>query len=60
MALEAWLVKPELGKTSCTTERDTWQCPNMLRVPGDLDMSYEHYECKLCGKHIALDYDEMR
>lgn len=49
-----------LGKVPCVKERDTWVCPNMLPVEGDMDMSYEHYYCKKCGKGISLDYDEMR
>lgn len=60
MSLPSWSVNNDLGKTACKTERDSWQCPNMKEVEGDTDMSYEHYLCKLCGKRITLDYDEMR
>ncbi len=60
MSLEAWANDPALGKEPCTTERQSWQCPQMKPVDGDLDMSYEHYECKLCGRRIALDHEEMK
>jgi hypothetical protein len=36
------------------------QCPNMKEREGCTSMSYEHYDCKVCGAHVALDYDEMR
>lgn len=36
------------------------ECPNMKEREGDMSMSYEHYDCKVCGAHLALDYDEMR
>ena len=60
MALPAWKQNPELGKEACTNERDSWQCPNMRPVPGDLDMEYEHYECRRCGRKVTLDYEEMK
>jgi len=44
----------------CTTDRQSWSCPNMKDVEGDTDMSGEHYECKVCGRRMFLDYDEMR
>ena len=49
-----------LGKEPCTTECDSWSCPNMLPVENDTSMTHEHYACKLCGRRVALDYDEMR
>lgn len=49
-----------LGKSPCTEERDTWICPNMLPVKDDRSFTHEHYECKMCGKRHALDYDEIR
>ena len=60
MAVSTWGENPSLGKTPCTSKRDSWQCPNMLPVPGDLSMTHEHYECKVCGRTVALDYEEMR
>ena len=36
------------------------QCPNMKEREGDTSMTHEHYDCKVCGAHVALDYDEMR
>jgi hypothetical protein len=36
------------------------ECPNMKARPGDLSMDYEHYDCAVCGKHIKLDYEEMK
>ena len=60
MALEAWTNNPELGKHACTTERDSWQCPNMKRRENDRDMTGENYDCALCGRHEWLDYDDMR
>lgn len=36
------------------------ECPNMKEREGDLSMTYEHYDCAVCGAHVALDYDEMR
>jgi len=60
MALSTWDLSPELGKEPCKTERDSWQCPKMLPVEGDLSMTHEHYSCALCGRRIALDYEEMK
>lgn len=60
MALDSKNINLALGKEPCKTARDSWDCPNMLPRANDSDMRYEHYDCKLCGKHIALDYDEMR
>lgn len=36
------------------------ECPNMLEREGCTSMTYEHYDCKVCGAHVALDYEEMR
>lgn len=44
----------------CATERETWTCPNMRGVDGDLSMDYEYYECKVCGRTMKLDYEEMK
>ncbi len=44
----------------CATERDSWDCKNMLPVDGDTSMTHEHYACKVCGRRMALDYDEIR
>jgi hypothetical protein len=44
----------------CQTERESWSCPNMKGVEGDTDMSGEHYECKVCGRTMFLDYEEMK
>lgn len=60
MALPGWdSVKPTEGMV-CETDRQRWQCSNMLRVKGELDMQYEHYKCQICGAMESLDYDEMR
>jgi hypothetical protein len=32
----------------------------MQEVEGDTSMTHEHYACKVCGRRMALDYDEMR
>ena len=47
-------------KPPCTTKRDTWDCPNMKPVEGDMDMNYEHYRCAVCGATMKLDYEEMK
>lgn len=60
MALPSWDTKEALGQRPCANDRDSWQCPNMKEVEGDTDMEYEHYECKLCGRRISLDYEEMK
>jgi hypothetical protein len=60
MALVAWDEDKSLGKKPCETERQSWQCPNMKPRENDNDMSGEHYECKVCHRHVFLDYDEMR
>lgn len=49
-----------IPQPQCKTERESWTCKNMKEVEGDLSMSFEHYECKVCGRRMALDYDEMR
>lgn len=33
---------------------------NIIEREGCTSMSYEHYDCKVCGAHVALDYEEMR
>jgi hypothetical protein len=40
--------------------KDKWQCPNFRTKDGDMDMEYEHYECKVCGQYGWLDYEEMK
>ncbi len=47
-------------KEPCKTDRDSWGCKNMREVEGDTSMTREHYACKVCGRRMALDYDEMR
>ena len=46
--------------TPCSSARQSWSCPNMKPVEGDRDMEYEHYYCKVCGRDMKLDYEEMR
>ena len=36
------------------------ECPNMKEREDCTSMRYEHYDCKVCGAHVALDYEEMR
>lgn len=60
MSLHSWNEDNTLGAEPCKTDRESWQCPNMKAVENDTDMNYEHYSCKLCGRRVALDYDEMR
>lgn len=60
MSLPGWPEDKSLGNTPCVTERQTWQCPNMLEKENDTDMTGENYLCKMCGKRIWLDYEEMR
>lgn len=47
-------------QSPCATERQSWTCPNMKGVEGDVSMEYEHYECKVCGRTMKLDYEEMK
>jgi hypothetical protein len=56
----SWENDPKLGKVPCKTDRESWQCPNMQGVKGDLSMTHEHYECKKCGRRVSIDYDEIR
>ena len=44
----------------CMTMAEADKCPNMKPVEGDMDMEYERYECKVCGRRFKLDYEEMR
>lgn len=60
MSLNGWDEDKSLGKEPCTTDRQSWKCPNMQPVEGDTSMSHEHYECKKCGRRTSLDYDEIR
>lgn len=60
MALHPWNENKELGKEPCKTERDSWQCPNMQAVENDTSMTHEHYACNVCGRRVALDYEEMK
>lgn len=52
--------RPAKEGVVCTTERESWTCKNMKEVPGDTSMDYEHYECKVCGRRMKLDYEEMK
>ena len=55
------LAETKEAKTKlCQTRQESWACPNMKEVENDTSMTYEHYECKICGRRMALDYDEMR
>lgn len=49
-----------LGKEPCKTDRESWVCPNMKRAEDDTSMTHEHYTCKMCGRWVTLDYEEMR
>lgn len=60
MAIEGWPVNPELGKIPCTTDRESWQCPNMKYRADDNDMRGETYDCAVCGKRAYIDYDDIR
>lgn len=51
---------PNENIKKCESARESWRCPNMKGVEGDLDMEYERYECKVCARSMKLDYDEMR
>lgn len=44
----------------CQSARESWTCPNMKEREGDTSMDYEHYACKVCGRTMKLDYEEMR
>lgn len=44
----------------CNLPYPITDCPHMRSKKGDTDMSYEHYECLVCGRTAKLDYDEMR
>jgi hypothetical protein len=35
-------------------------CPNMQPSENDTSMTREHYDCKVCGRHRSIDYDEIR
>lgn len=59
MALNPSTEDVTLGKTPCSTEKDSWHCPNMKPVEKDTSLTTEHYECKKCGRRVWLDYDEM-
>lgn len=45
---------------SCATDRESWACLNMKPIEDDSDMQYEHYECKVCGRTMKLDYEEIK
>jgi len=60
VSITSWNTDAKLGKEPCKTERDSWRCPNMKPVENDTSMTNEHYACALCGRRVALDYDEMR
>lgn len=47
-------------ETPCTTERESWTCPNMKSVRDDRDMTGDNYKCAVCGRTMWLDYEEMR
>lgn len=45
---------------TCRPGWEIHECPNMTRSENDRDMEYENYDCKVCGKHAWLDYEEMK
>lgn len=45
---------------SCEKVDPYYTCPNLKEVEGDLSMTHEHYECKVCGRRMKLDYEEMK
>ena len=51
---------PEPVAQACETTRQSWTCKNMRPVEGDTSMTHEHYACKVCGRRMALDYEEMK
>jgi hypothetical protein len=51
----------ELGKPcGATTDIERMKCQNMKSRENDKDWSGDNYDCKVCGRHIWLDYEEMR
>ena len=60
MPLPEWPEGSTDPKPPCKTDRESWSCPNMKGRENDRDMSGENYDCKVCGRHHWLDYDEMR
>ncbi len=60
MSLHTWDEDKSLGKVPCSTPRQSWQCPNMKSREDDRDMTGDNYDCKVCGRHIWLDYEEMK
>ena len=42
-------------KMHCKTDRESWRCPDRKERANGLDMSGEHYECKVCEMRHFLD-----
>lgn len=55
--------QPQQAEKPATPQRcakPSLSCPNMKDRENDTSMTYEHYDCKVCGGHIALDYEDMK
>jgi hypothetical protein len=48
---------PKNPPHDCTNQNEHL-CPNMKEY--GLDMEYERYECKVCGRRYKLDYEDMK
>lgn len=48
------------GLCRLTLKRNDMLCLHMRGRYGDLSMTHEHYDCAVCGGHVAIDYDEIR
>ncbi len=60
MALNSYKEDKTLGKTNCTTDQESWRCPNMLSI-GECSIGrFEYYRCSQCGKRETIDWDECK
>lgn len=51
--------QPAIPAVPCTYRFKT-DCPNMKLRKNDKDWSGDNYDCAVCGKHVWLDYEEMK
>jgi hypothetical protein len=51
-------VMKDANSNKCTTEQQSWECPNMFETGSDFYCVY--YSCNICNRTKTLYYDDMK
>ena len=51
-------VVKDANSNKCTTEQQSWECPNMFETGSDYECEY--YSCNICNRTKTLYYDDMK